>query len=72
MREEDVPEEHFEKILEFIKVFADRYHHKKEEELIKGFEKVEREIIGEGKHEEFHELLHHLKKVYLRRYKNII
>jgi len=38
---------------------------KKQEELLKEFEKVERERIGPGKHEEFHQLLHHLKEVYL-------
>ena len=33
--------------------------------LSEGFEKLERERIGEGKHEEFHRLLHDLKQVYL-------
>ncbi len=148
-RREDVPEEHLEKVLDFIKVFADKCHHGKEEdllfpvmeqagvpgeegpigamlaehdtgrsyvrrmgkavsgkkhrkfaenaraytqlleqhiekennilypmadarlsehkqeELLKGFEKIEKERVGEGKHEEFHELLHRLKEVYL-------
>jgi hemerythrin-like domain-containing protein len=35
------------------------------EELKKGFEKVEKERIGPGRHEEFHELLHRLKEFYL-------
>lgn len=37
----------------------------KQEELLEGFEKVEEERIGKGKHEEFHKLLHELKEVYL-------
>jgi hypothetical protein len=28
----------------------------KQKELIKGYERVENEVIGEGKHEEFHHL----------------
>jgi hemerythrin-like domain-containing protein len=36
-------------------------------ELEKGFEKIEREAIGPGRHEEFHRILHHLKEVYLER-----
>jgi hemerythrin-like domain-containing protein len=37
----------------------------KQNELRKGFEEVEKNIIGEGKHEEFHRLIHRLKDVYL-------
>lgn len=37
----------------------------KQEELLKEFEKVEKEKIGSGKHEEFHKLLNNLKEVYL-------
>ena len=33
--------------------------------LVEDFEKLEHERIGEGKHEEFHELLRHLKDIYL-------
>jgi hemerythrin-like domain-containing protein len=36
----------------------------KQKELLEEFERVERERIGVGKHEEFHELLDHLKQVY--------
>ena len=145
---ENIPKEHFEKVLEFIKVFADKCHHGKEEDLlfpamekagipreggpinvmltehnmgrdyvkgmsesVKGqdfnkfienargyiellnqhiekednilymmaemhlqeseqekllrqFEKLERERIGLGKHEELHKLLHYLKEFY--------
>lgn len=31
---ENIPKEHFEKVLEFIKVFADKCHHGKEEDLL--------------------------------------
>jgi hemerythrin-like domain-containing protein len=36
-----------------------------QDRLQESFEALERERIGIGKHEEFHSLLHHLKKVYL-------
>ncbi len=35
------------------------------ENLLEEFERVEVEKIGEGKHEEFHELMHHLRDGYL-------
>ena len=38
----------------------------RQKELLEEFERVEREKIGVGKHEEFHELLNHLRKVYLK------
>ncbi len=37
----------------------------KDAELVRAFEKLERERIGAGKHEEFHALLHHLERTYL-------
>ncbi|WP_440951529.1 hemerythrin domain-containing protein [Methanococcoides sp. FTZ1] len=37
-----------------------------QEDLFKSFEIVEIEKIGEGKHEEFHKLLHNLKDVYVK------
>jgi hemerythrin-like domain-containing protein len=37
-----------------------------QEGLLEGFEKIEVERIGEGTHEEFHRLLHHLQEVYLK------
>ncbi len=37
----------------------------KQPELIEDFEKLEEERIGIGRHEELHELLHHLKDKYL-------
>jgi len=38
---------------------------KKQEELVEAFEKLEREKIGEGTHERFHQLLHELQEGYL-------
>jgi hemerythrin-like domain-containing protein len=117
---EKVGPERPESILEFIRVFADKCHHGKEEgllfpamekvgiprargpigvmlfehkegrnfvkgmseavekyadgllsaaaqeELEKGFERIETEVIGTGRHEEFHGLLHRLKEEYLK------
>lgn len=37
----------------------------KQTELEEGFEKLEVDRIGLGKHEEFHQLLHQLKEIYL-------
>ncbi len=37
----------------------------KQAELEEGFEKLEVERIGLGRHEEFHKLLHELKEIYL-------
>lgn len=37
-----------------------------QEDLEKGFEKIEKEVIGPGRHEEFHRLLHRLKGEYLK------
>ncbi len=34
--------------------------------LLQGFEKLEVERIGVGKHEEFHKLLHKLQDIYLK------
>ncbi len=36
-----------------------------QEELFQGFEKIEADRIGLGKHEAFHELIHTLKEIYL-------
>jgi len=35
-------------------------------ELLKGFEMIETEKIGAGKHEEFHKMIDHLESVYLK------
>lgn len=37
-----------------------------QEKLLDSFEVIEKEEIGEGKHEEFHMLLHSLKDIYLK------
>ena len=42
------------------KIFSDE----KQDELFEGFEKIEEERIGRGKHEEFHRLLHKLSGIY--------
>ena len=39
---------------------------KVQEELLEQFDVIEAERIGKGKHEEFHELLKHLKSIYLK------
>ena len=59
--------------IEIISENAKNYLSKNEEpedwnkisELIEEFEKVEREKIGIGRHEELHKILHHLKEIYL-------
>lgn len=38
----------------------------KQDELVGAFESLEREQIGEGTHERFHQLLHHFQEVYLK------
>ena len=42
-----------------------RLSEKKKEELWEGFETIERQKIGVGKHEEFHKMIEYLKSVYL-------
>jgi hemerythrin-like domain-containing protein len=39
---------------------------KTQKALEEGFEKIERERIGEGTHEGFHKLLHHLQEIFLK------
>jgi len=39
---------------------------KAQEEILTSFQIVEIEKIGEGKHEEFHKMLHNLKEIYVR------
>jgi len=43
----------------------DRLSPAKQQELWNGFEKIEEERIGAGRHEEFHALLHKLREIYL-------
>src|SRR4030043_258551 len=68
---EEVKKEHLSRIVEFLRNFADKCHHGKEEGILfpvaekelskelqahieKRFEKLERDVIGIGKHEEYH------------------
>lgn len=37
-----------------------------QEELEKVFDKIEKEVIGPGRHDEFHRLFHRLKEEYLK------
>jgi hemerythrin-like domain-containing protein len=41
-----------------------RFSNEKDVELYEGFEKIEEERIGTGKHEEFHKLMYDLKEIY--------
>lgn len=41
-----------------------RLSERQQEELYEGFEKIEEERIGRGKHEEFHKMIHVLKAIY--------
>lgn len=62
----DLLVKHIEKEESILYLMADKVlSHEKQDELIEEFEKLEVDRIGPGKHEEFHELLHHLNEVYL-------
>jgi hemerythrin-like domain-containing protein len=57
---------HIEKENNVLFVMADRLlSEKKQDELYEGFERIEEERIGAGKHEEFHGLLKRLSRLYL-------
>jgi hemerythrin-like domain-containing protein len=43
----------------------ERLSAQQQEELLKGFDRVEREEIGAGVHEKYHEMLHRLRDIYL-------
>lgn len=59
--------EHIEKENNVLYPMAEMHLSKEEEEkLLEEFERIEHERIGVGKHEELHELLHKLKKAYLK------
>ena len=45
----------------------DRLSEKVQDELFEGFEKIEASRIGAGKHEAFHDLLHKLSDLYLKK-----
>jgi hemerythrin-like domain-containing protein len=58
--------DHIEKENNVLFVMADsRLSGKRQDELFEGFEKIEEERIGVGKHEQFHSLLEKLSRVYL-------
>jgi hemerythrin-like domain-containing protein len=58
--------QHIDKEEKILFPMADAYLSEgKQEELARGFEWLEQEKIGPGRHEEFHELLHRLKAAYL-------
>ena len=58
--------DHIEMENNVLFVAADnRLSRKMQDELFEGFEKIEEQRIGVGKHEEFHGLLKHLSQIYL-------
>lgn len=58
--------EHIDKEDNILYMIADMHlSEEQQKELLKGFEKIEAEKIGPGRHEEFHQLLDNLKKIYL-------
>ena len=58
--------DHIEKENKILFVTADsRLSEKTQDQLFEGFEKIEAERIGVGKHEEFHDLLEKLSGIYL-------
>jgi len=59
--------QHIQKENNILFPMADRVIPQEEQDqLVSDFDKVELEIIGEGTHERFHELLHDLKLEYLK------
>ena len=58
---------HIEKENNVLFVMADsRLSEKGQDELLEGFEKIEKKRIGVGKHEEFHSLIERLSGIYLK------
>ena len=58
--------DHIEMENNVLFVAADnRLSKQKQDELFEGFEKIEADRIGIGKHEEFHGLLKNLSQIYL-------
>jgi len=58
--------DHIEKENNVLFVMADNFlSEERQNELFEGFERIEVEEIGVGKHEEFHGLLQRLSKIYL-------
>lgn len=59
--------QHIDKEDNILYMIADMHlAEEKQKGLLEQFEKVEKEKIGEGKHEEFHKLLEKLSNVYLK------
>jgi hemerythrin-like domain-containing protein len=59
--------EHIEKENEVLFRMADIFlSREKQKELFDGFEEIEEQRIGTGKHEEFHKMLHSLRDIYLK------
>ncbi len=59
-------EQHIDKEDNILYMMADMHIPQKEQKkLVEEFERFEKEEIGEGKHEEFHKLVHQLEKKYL-------
>lgn len=60
-------DQHIEKENEVLFPMADTHlSEEKQRELSAGFERIETERVGAGKHEEFHQLLHNLKGIYFQ------
>lgn len=58
--------QHIEKENNVLFVLADNnLSHEKQSELMEGFEKIETQKIGPGKHEAFHKMIESLEKLYL-------
>jgi len=59
--------DHIEKENNVLFAMADNLlSEERQDELFEGFERIEEERIGIGKHEEFHVLLHQLSGIYLK------
>ncbi len=59
--------QHIDKEDNILYPMADRiFQEKTQKELLKEFNRVETEEIGEGVHEKYHEILHHLHDIYLK------
>lgn len=43
-----------------------RFTREQNEKIVKGFAEIEEKRVGAGKHEAFHQMLHHLREVYLQ------
>ncbi len=58
--------DHIDKEDNILYVMADRHlSDKKQKELVEEFERVEREKIGKGVHEKYHDLVEELEKIYI-------